>query len=166
MFQLMNLNVPCFIFYYFRFRVESMDISENDVRIKSVNLDPSQSMEKLKPTSPSKHRDSSKKSKMSNTDSTNLKKNKPISRSQSVSSSQAPKITMTPDYSYDMSASTTQLGSFSTMTGDDLNNWKQNVEQNILKASSPMEHLDEPTKVTVAKDSSKITVGFNVNDDK
>ncbi|XP_044000877.1 inositol hexakisphosphate and diphosphoinositol-pentakisphosphate kinase 2 isoform X15 [Aphidius gifuensis] len=149
-----------------RFRVESMDISENDVRIKSANLDPSQSMEKLKPTSPSKYRDSSKKSKMSNLDSASLKKNKPISRSQSVSSSQAPKITMTPDYSYDMSASTTQLGSFSTMTGEDLNNWKQNVEQNILKSSSPMEHLDEPMKVTVAKDSSKITVGFNVNDDK
>lgn len=144
-----------------------MDISEDDVRIKSDNVGTSQSMEKLK-TSPFKTRDVIKKSKISAGDvNVYSKKGKPISRSQSVTSSQTMSVTIEPNFTHDMSASTTQLGSFSTTTtNEDLGSWKQNADKRVLKISSPREQPEEPILTVASNDSSKVTIGFNVNDEK
>ncbi|XP_011301709.1 inositol hexakisphosphate and diphosphoinositol-pentakisphosphate kinase isoform X14 [Fopius arisanus] len=147
-----------------RFRVESMEIADEDVRIKTV-LSASQSLEKLRGQNISplkKDRiDDGKKSR-----SLRVKKGKTILRSQSVSGAQGDEKESSGVY--EGSLSTTKLGSFSTMSGGDLENWKKSVEERPAKPPPTTDIADEPT-LTLAgsmKDSSNVTIGFDIKGDK
>ncbi|XP_034944707.1 inositol hexakisphosphate and diphosphoinositol-pentakisphosphate kinase 2 isoform X2 [Chelonus insularis] len=138
-----------------RFRVESMEISDDDVRIKeSESLNSSKSLEKLRSISPSKRSDEPKKYKMSSS-TTKTKRGKIISRSQSVSNptqsdastSKADQDILPHHYS---SISSTKLGAFSTMARDDLDDWKKKAEEIVsVPVVLPMETTTQPI-VTVA----------------
>ncbi|XP_028982135.1 inositol hexakisphosphate and diphosphoinositol-pentakisphosphate kinase 2 isoform X14 [Diachasma alloeum] len=149
-----------------RFRVESMEIADDDVRIKTDVLSSSHSLEKLRVQSISplkKERiDDGKKSR-----SLRVKKGKTILRSQSVSGAQA-HDNEEPGGVYEGSLSTTKLGSFSTMSGGDLEHWKKSVEERPIKATSSAETTDEPTLTVAASlsDSSNVTIGFDIKGDK
>ncbi|KAK0165960.1 hypothetical protein PV328_004430 [Microctonus aethiopoides] len=153
-----------------RFRVESMEIADDDVRIKEFDsISPTNSVDKLKYTvglSPSKKIDETKKLKINSKN----KKSKTILRSQSVTNPKADNVKADDDddYSYHYSStSATKLGSFSTMTEDDLENWKRKSANNqILTLASPVEG-QEPPLLTIAstlKDNSNVTIGFNYDD--
>lgn len=146
-----------------------MEIADDDVRIKEFDsISPTNSVDKLKYTvglSPSKKIDETKKLKINSKN----KKSKTILRSQSVTNPKADNVKADDDdYSYHYSStSATKLGSFSTMTEDDLENWKRKSAHNqILTLASPVEG-QEPPLLTIAstlKDNSNITIGFNYDD--
>lgn len=148
-----------------RFRVESMEIGDDDVRIKADVLSASQSLEKLRGqnVSPLKKErtDDGKKSK-----NVKVRKAKTILRSQSVSGGQGSEKGE-PSGTYEGSLSTTKLGSFSTMSGTDLENWKKSIDDKPKDASVP-DTQDEPA-LTLAgslKDNSNVTVGFDIKGSK
>ena len=86
-------------------------------------------------------------------------------RSQSVSS---PKICSSKqDINYGPGyARLAQQSSFSTMTSDDLKNWKPEKDS-ISPICSPKKPKEEPilTLASSLKNSSNITIGFNIQDD-
>ncbi|XP_063985900.1 inositol hexakisphosphate and diphosphoinositol-pentakisphosphate kinase 2 isoform X14 [Diachasmimorpha longicaudata] len=149
-----------------RFRVESMEIAEDDVRIKSDVLSSSQSLEKLKfhSISPLKKEgsDDGKKSR-----SLRVKKGKTILRSQSVSGAQTNDNAELTGV-YEGSLSTTKLGSFSTMTGGDLEHWKKSAEEKPVRPDSSADAADEPTLTLAAslRGNSNVTIGFDIKSDK
>ncbi|XP_076183863.1 inositol hexakisphosphate and diphosphoinositol-pentakisphosphate kinase isoform X14 [Ptiloglossa arizonensis] len=153
-----------------RFLVESMDISDEDVRIKEVNIS-----DKVKPSTSQKAESSNtekgQKNKDKNTEmiqdqkkthTSNSHKRKNFSRSQSVSAPKAAAPKTETNFSYKC---TSKLSSLSNMSGEDLENWKQNMMK--LKPSSTVK-LEEPI-LTVASSltgSTSVTIGFNVEDEK
>ncbi|XP_051173223.1 inositol hexakisphosphate and diphosphoinositol-pentakisphosphate kinase isoform X5 [Leptopilina boulardi] len=166
-----------------RFRVESMEITDEDVRIKeSCSLSSSYTFDKNKmnflqrseseicdknTTSDLKKDTSFLKSFRnignSSAASSSTKK-KQFLRSQSVSN---PKIVS----SKDAPSRLTQQSSFSTMTSDDLQNWKSSSKKELSSPISSSNEQKEQTSpvLTLAgslKDNSNITVGFTVQDDK
>ncbi|XP_053988341.1 inositol hexakisphosphate and diphosphoinositol-pentakisphosphate kinase 2 isoform X14 [Hylaeus volcanicus] len=154
-----------------RFLVESMDISDEDVRIKEAD----NVFDKAKPSvsqkSESSNAEKAKRSKDKETNqeqkkihTSNSHKRKNFSRSQSVSAPKTPASKTDTNFSY---KSTSKLGSFSNMSGKDLENWKQNMMETIPPSSSTA-NLEEPI-LTVASSltgSTSVTVGFNVEDEK
>ncbi|XP_057322788.1 inositol hexakisphosphate and diphosphoinositol-pentakisphosphate kinase 2 isoform X13 [Microplitis mediator] len=156
-----------------RFRVESTEISDDDVRIKEI--------ESRKPEDLKKYKINSK-----------IKKGKLMSRSQSVSNAQTDNtmgsITEidreTMHYS---STSSMKVGSFSITVDKDLNNWKNPAEPQVELSPSPSSPLassllsssvtaapsvaadkqEEPIVVVANSvlDKSSFTIGFDVDDD-
>ena len=161
-----------------------MDIADDDVRIKETcSLSSSFSSDKSKTSflhrSESVATEKTTSSDIRGKDNSFLKslrnlggssassKKKQFIRSQSVSN---PKICSTKhDINYGTNyARLAQQSSFSTMTSDDLKNWKPSKNDPISPIPSPREKQEEPilTLASSLKDSSNITVGFNVLDDK
>ncbi|XP_024937522.1 inositol hexakisphosphate and diphosphoinositol-pentakisphosphate kinase 2 isoform X5 [Cephus cinctus] len=138
-----------------RFRVESMEIADEDVRIKeSTSLSSTFTREN----------DSKK---MTSGPSSSCSRRRNFSRSQSVST---PKVTSEKDISAESSFKfTANQGSCSVTSSDDLENRKVNlVEPSSTGSPSKESHDQEPilTLASSLKDSSSIKIGFNVQDNK
>ncbi|XP_032684407.1 inositol hexakisphosphate and diphosphoinositol-pentakisphosphate kinase 2 isoform X21 [Odontomachus brunneus] len=159
-----------------RFRVESTDITQGDVRIKETDNTIAAVPEKGKPSTPQKS-DSPKStaadkmmrkdSKKSSSSQHSSQKRRNFSRSQSVT---APKPVGTkpaePSCSYKCMSS--KQGSLSTMSAADLENWKLSVLNPTTSSSECATQQDEPI-LTVAgsfADNSNVTVGFDVKEEK
>ncbi|XP_029037559.2 inositol hexakisphosphate and diphosphoinositol-pentakisphosphate kinase 2 isoform X6 [Osmia bicornis bicornis] len=151
-----------------RFLVESMDIADEDVRIKEIdNTDKAKSSTSLKIESMNvekvhKSRDNNIETETEQKKSSSYKR-KNFSRSQSVS---MPKMTASkPETNYSYKCGT-KLSSLSNMSDQDLENWKHNMME--LKTSSLETKSEEPI-LTVASnitDSTSVTVGFNVQEEQ
>ncbi|KOC67231.1 Inositol hexakisphosphate and diphosphoinositol-pentakisphosphate kinase [Habropoda laboriosa] len=153
-----------------RFLVESMEIADEDVRIKE-----SDNIDKPKPSVPQKtefsNGDKVQKGK-DNTEgnqdqkrlhSSNSCKKKNFFRSQSVSMPKTPTQKHETNYSYKC---TSKLSSLSNMSDKDLEDWKQSM----VKSKDPSSDVtsEEPI-LTVASsmtDSSSVIIGFNVQEEK
>lgn len=158
-----------------RFRVESMEISDDDVRIKEDTGCPCATSDKAKPSTSQKAECSDSEKTPTNKEvnaakvqepkkihvSNNSCKRKNFSRSQSVST---PKVIVPKsegNYSYKCG---TKLNSFSNMSDKDLEDWKQELTESNAAAATPSE---EPI-LTVASsltDSASVTIGFNVEEE-
>ncbi|XP_014481289.1 PREDICTED: inositol hexakisphosphate and diphosphoinositol-pentakisphosphate kinase 2 isoform X5 [Dinoponera quadriceps] len=151
-----------------RFRVESTDITQGDVRIKET--DNAGAADKAKPSTPQRSdspkstdkmtRKDSKKSGGSSQHSSQKRRN--FSRSQSVT---APKPTTAkptePSFSYKSMSS--KQGSLSTMSVADLEDWKLSVlNPTTSPQSATASREDEPILTVAVGDSSNVTVGFDV----
>ncbi|XP_034191679.2 inositol hexakisphosphate and diphosphoinositol-pentakisphosphate kinase isoform X2 [Osmia lignaria lignaria] len=151
-----------------RFLVESMDIADEDVRIKETdNTDKAKSSTSLKIESMNvekvhKSRDNNIETETEQKRSSSYKR-KNFSRSQSVS---MPKMTASkPETNYSYKCGT-KLSSLSNMSDQDLENWKHNMME--LKTSSLETKSEEPI-LTVASnitDSTSVTIGFNVQEEQ
>ncbi|XP_076624006.1 inositol hexakisphosphate and diphosphoinositol-pentakisphosphate kinase isoform X16 [Colletes latitarsis] len=155
-----------------RFLVESMDISDEDVRIKEVDT----VFDKVKPSISQKAESSNAEKGQKIKDKSiemiqdqkkthlpNSHKRKIFSRSQSVSAPKAVVSKTETNFSYKC---TSKLSSLSNMSGKDLENWKQNMMQ--PEPSQTTVNLEEPI-LTVASSltsSTSVTIGFNVEEKK
>ncbi|KAG7209699.1 hypothetical protein KM043_011338 [Ampulex compressa] len=153
-----------------RFRVESMEISDEDVRIKETENASSLNSTKNEccyPTYSSsqkneyteKSHDSTKK-----TYASHSFKRKNFLRSQSVSTPKTTAPVVDTNFSY---RCTSRQSSFSIMSDQDLKNWKQSVADPKAIVST-CDTVEAPI-LTVAgsvTDSSTITIGFNVREEK
>ncbi|CAL7933410.1 unnamed protein product [Xylocopa violacea] len=154
-----------------RFLVESMEISDKDVRIKETN-----NTDKIRPTTSQKTEFSNTEKVQKDKDSTentqeqkklhsfNSFKKKNFSRSQSVSMPKTPTQKSELNYSYKC---TSKLSSLSNMSDKDLENWKQSMVES--KDSSSKQLMSEEPILTMASSmtgSSSVTIGFNVQDEK
>lgn len=135
-----------------RFLVESMDISDEDVRIKeSDNAD--------KAKANTQRAENTEK----NLRSREQGKKKNFSRSQSVSMPKTPTQKVDMNYSYKCS---TKLSSLSTMSDKDLEDWKRSMVESTDTTSK--ETTSEQPILTVASsmtNSSSVTIGFNVQEE-
>lgn len=144
-----------------------MDISHGDVRIKDT--DNAGTSDKVKLSTPQKSDTSStgksivekakKDSKKCGGSHINSQKRKNFSRSQSVTTPKP--VVSKPDTTFSYS----RQSSFSTMSDADLENWKLSTEPTHSSRTSQQE---EPI-LTVAgslTDSSNVTVGFDVKEEK
>ncbi|XP_043464570.1 inositol hexakisphosphate and diphosphoinositol-pentakisphosphate kinase isoform X13 [Leptopilina heterotoma] len=163
-----------------RFRVESMDITDEDVRIKeSCSLSSSYTSDKsktnflqrsesevcdknLSSSSSDYKKDTSFLKSLRNIGSASTSaKKKQFLRSQSVSN---PKFE-----SSKQDSRLSQQSSFSTLTSEDLQNWKSSSKKDSSSPISSSSVQKEQPVLTLAsslKDNSNITVGFTVQDDK
>ncbi|XP_043257350.1 inositol hexakisphosphate and diphosphoinositol-pentakisphosphate kinase 2 isoform X10 [Colletes gigas] len=155
-----------------RFLVESMDISDEDVRIKEVDA----IFDKVKPSISQKAESSNAEKGQKNKDKStemiqdqkkthppNSHKRKIFSRSQSVSAPKAVVSKAETNFSYKC---TSKLSSLSNMSGKDLENWKQNMMQPEPPPTTV--NIEEPI-LTVASSltsSTSVTIGFNVEEQK
>lgn len=154
------------------FRVESTDITQGDVRIKDT--DSATVSDKAKPSTPQNSPKSTAADKMTRKDSKksggsqhSSQKRRNFSRSQSVT---APKPTATkpaePSFSY--KCTSTKQGSLSTMSASDLENWKLSVLNPTTSDPATAAQQNEPilTMAGSLSDSSNVTVGFDVKEEK
>ncbi|XP_076763660.1 inositol hexakisphosphate and diphosphoinositol-pentakisphosphate kinase isoform X3 [Xylocopa sonorina] len=154
-----------------RFLVESMEISDKDVRIKETN-----NTDKIRPTTSQKTDFSNAEKVQKDKDGTeniqeqkklhssNSFKKKNFSRSQSVSMPKTPTQKSELNYSYKC---TSKLSSLSNMSDKDLENWKQSMMES--KDPSSKKLMTEEPILTMASSmtgSSSVTIGFNVQDEK
>ncbi|XP_074107628.1 inositol hexakisphosphate and diphosphoinositol-pentakisphosphate kinase isoform X11 [Cotesia typhae] len=141
-----------------RFRVESMEIADEDVRIKETE---------------SKKPDDLKKSKTIS----KVRKGKLISRSQSVSNAQTDNIMgniteIDRETSHYSSTSSMKVGSFSIPLDKDLSNWKNPESQAEVSQSASLPtpaitiKQEEPIVIVAnsMEDKSRFTIGFEVDD--
>ncbi|XP_031368036.1 inositol hexakisphosphate and diphosphoinositol-pentakisphosphate kinase 2 isoform X12 [Apis dorsata] len=158
-----------------RFLVESMEISDEDVRIKEIdNIDKIKSSVFQKTESSNDNNKSEKvqKNRDSNeavyeqkkSHSFNSCKRKNFSRSQSVSMPKTSTQKSETNYSYKC---TSKLNSLSNMSDKDLENWKQSMMESKDPFSIEMKS-EEPilTLASSITSSSSVTIGFNVQDEK
>ncbi|XP_076391106.1 inositol hexakisphosphate and diphosphoinositol-pentakisphosphate kinase isoform X2 [Megachile rotundata] len=151
-----------------RFLVESMEIADEDVRIKETdNTDKTKSFVSAKTESTNvekghKSRDNATETEQKKLHSSSYKR-KNFCRSQSVS---MPKMAASkPEMNYSYKC-TTKLSSLSNMSDQDLENWKHNMMES--KTFSAEKKLEQPI-LTVASniaDSSNVTIGFNVQEEQ
>nr|XP_012145254.1 PREDICTED: inositol hexakisphosphate and diphosphoinositol-pentakisphosphate kinase 2 isoform X1 [Megachile rotundata] len=151
-----------------RFLVESMEIADEDVRIKETdNTDKTKSFVSAKTESTNvekghKSRDNATEIEQKKLHSSSYKR-KNFCRSQSVS---MPKMAASkPEMNYSYKC-TTKLSSLSNMSDQDLENWKHNMMES--KTFSAEKKLEQPI-LTVASniaDSSNVTIGFNVQEEQ
>ncbi|XP_076240552.1 inositol hexakisphosphate and diphosphoinositol-pentakisphosphate kinase isoform X3 [Calliopsis andreniformis] len=161
-----------------RFLVESMDISDEDVRIKEVdNIAVCMMSDKVKNSISQKsevsNTEKSHKSKDGSTETTqeqgkvrsfNSSKRKNLSRSQSVSTPKTPIPKTEMNFSYKCAS---KLSSLANISDKDLENWKRSMVQ--AKTSPPTTVSPEEPVLTVASsltDSSSVTIGFNVEEER
>ncbi|XP_043801093.1 inositol hexakisphosphate and diphosphoinositol-pentakisphosphate kinase 2 isoform X8 [Apis laboriosa] len=154
-----------------RFLVESMEISDEDVRIKEIdNIDKIKSSVFQKTESSNaekvqKNRDSNEAVyEQKKSHSFNSCKRKNFSRSQSVSMPKTSTQKSETNYSYKC---TSKLNSLSNMSDKDLENWKQSMMESKDPFSIEMKS-EEPilTLASSITSSSSVTIGFNVQDEK
>ncbi|XP_031832948.2 inositol hexakisphosphate and diphosphoinositol-pentakisphosphate kinase isoform X3 [Nomia melanderi] len=147
-----------------RFLVESMDITDEDVRIKETDVS-----DKRKPPSSQKADSNTEKfyrSKDTNVEkshSSSTYKRKNFSRSQSVSTPKSVVPKAETNLSYKCMS---KLSSLSNMSDKDLEDWKQ-ILVDTKPSTSPSANLEEPI-LTVASsltNSSSVTIGFNVHEE-
>ncbi|XP_068983877.1 inositol hexakisphosphate and diphosphoinositol-pentakisphosphate kinase isoform X2 [Bombus flavifrons] len=146
-----------------RFLVESMEISDEDVRIKEAdNIDKTKSPASMK--TESFNIEKIQKSKDGTDVMQEQQKKKNFSRSQSVSMPKTPTQKQESNYSYKC---TSKISSLSNMSDKDLENWKQSMMESKDPCSIEMK-AEEPI-LTVASSmtgNSSVTIGFNVQDEK
>ncbi|XP_060827961.1 inositol hexakisphosphate and diphosphoinositol-pentakisphosphate kinase 2 isoform X5 [Bombus pascuorum] len=146
-----------------RFLVESMEISDEDVRIKEAdNIDKTKSPASIK--TESFNIEKIQKSKDGIDVMKEQQKKKNFSRSQSVSMPKTPTQKQESNYSYKC---TSKISSLSNMSDKDLENWKQSMMESKDPCSVEMK-AEEPI-LTVASSmtgNSSVTIGFNVHDEK
>ncbi|XP_061940262.1 inositol hexakisphosphate and diphosphoinositol-pentakisphosphate kinase 2 isoform X34 [Apis cerana] len=154
-----------------RFLVESMEISDEDVRIKEID-----NIDKIKTSVFQKTESSNAEKVQKNRDSNetvyeqkkphsfNSCKRKNFSRSQSVSMPKTSTQKSETNYSYKC---TSKLSSLSNMSDKDLENWKQSMMESKDPFSIEMKS-EEPilTLASSITSSSSVTIGFNVQDEK
>ncbi|XP_033336725.2 inositol hexakisphosphate and diphosphoinositol-pentakisphosphate kinase isoform X22 [Megalopta genalis] len=148
-----------------RFLVESMDIVDEDVRIKEPDVS-----DKAKPSTSQKvessNIDKAQRSRDTGTEKTsslNSYKRKNFSRSQSVSTPKAVVPNTEANLSYKCAS---KLSSLSNMSDKDLEEWKQ-ILIDAKPPSSPLTSEEEPI-LTVASsltNSSSVTIGFDVHEE-
>nr|XP_033336726.1 inositol hexakisphosphate and diphosphoinositol-pentakisphosphate kinase isoform X23 [Megalopta genalis] len=148
-----------------RFLVESMDIVDEDVRIKEPDIS-----DKAKPSTSQKvessNIDKAQRSRDTGTEKTsslNSYKRKNFSRSQSVSTPKAVVPNTEANLSYKCAS---KLSSLSNMSDKDLEEWKQ-ILIDAKPPSSPLTSEEEPI-LTVASsltNSSSVTIGFDVHEE-
>ncbi|XP_015434061.1 PREDICTED: inositol hexakisphosphate and diphosphoinositol-pentakisphosphate kinase 2 [Dufourea novaeangliae] len=154
-----------------RFLVESMDIADEDVRIKETDVSDKRrqsTSQKVESTNTEKVR----RTKDTGTEtmqehkrihSSDGYKRKNFSRSQSVSTPKPAPAKTDTNFSYKC---TSKLSSLSNMSDKDLENWKQNMVKS-KPVSAPLVNPEEPL-LTVASSltsSSSVTIGFNVHEE-
>ncbi|XP_033179838.1 inositol hexakisphosphate and diphosphoinositol-pentakisphosphate kinase 2 isoform X4 [Bombus impatiens] len=146
-----------------RFLVESMEISDEDVRIKEAdNIDKTKSPASMK--TESFNIEKIQKSKDGTDVMQEQQKKKNFSRSQSVSMPRTPTQKQESNYSYKC---TSKISSLSNMSDKDLENWKQSMMESKDPCSIEMK-AEEPI-LTVASSmtgNSSVTIGFNVQGEK
>ncbi|XP_033366512.1 inositol hexakisphosphate and diphosphoinositol-pentakisphosphate kinase 2 isoform X6 [Bombus vosnesenskii] len=146
-----------------RFLVESMEISDEDVRIKEAdNIDKTKSPASMK--TESFNIEKIQKSKDGTDVMQEQQKKKNFSRSQSVSMPKTPTQKQESNYSYKC---TSKISSLSNMSDKDLENWKQSMMESKDPCSIEMK-AEEPI-LTVASSmtgNSSVTIGFNVQGEK
>ncbi|XP_033186352.1 inositol hexakisphosphate and diphosphoinositol-pentakisphosphate kinase isoform X4 [Bombus vancouverensis nearcticus] len=146
-----------------RFLVESMEISDEDVRIKEAdNIDKTKSPASMK--TESFNIEKIQKSKDGTDVMQEQQKKKNFSRSQSVSMPKTPTQKQESNYSYKC---TSKISSLSNMSDKDLENWKQSMIESKDPCSIEMK-AEEPI-LTVASSmtgNSSVTIGFNVQGEK
>ncbi|XP_071871038.1 inositol hexakisphosphate and diphosphoinositol-pentakisphosphate kinase isoform X4 [Bombus fervidus] len=146
-----------------RFLVESMEISDEDVRIKEAdNIDKTKSPASIKTESFNIEKIQKSKDGIDVMQEQQKKKN--FSRSQSVSMPKTPTQKQESNYSYKC---TSKISSLSNMSDKDLENWKQSMMESKDPCSVEMK-AEEPI-LTVASSmtgNSSVTIGFNVQDEK
>ncbi|XP_017760537.1 PREDICTED: inositol hexakisphosphate and diphosphoinositol-pentakisphosphate kinase [Eufriesea mexicana] len=154
-----------------RFLVESMEISDEDVRIKEADtIDKAKSFAFQKTEFPNEEKTQRNKDSIEIIQeqkkfhsSSSCKRNN-FSRSQSVSMPKTPTQKFETNYSYKC---TSKLSSLSNMSDKDLENWKQSMMES--KNSSSAKIKSEEPILTVASTmtgNSSVTIGFNVQDEK
>ncbi|KAK2576012.1 hypothetical protein KPH14_007366 [Odynerus spinipes] len=144
-----------------RFRVESMEISDDDVRIKEPSS-VSSSSDKNKSTTSQKAETATVERSQTQRSKEIRHKRKHFSRSQSVST---PKTTFPKSETNFSFTSISKQSSFSTITDKDLENWKLSTTKSD-GSTSRTESQEEPI-LTVASsltDSPSVTFGFNIED--
>lgn len=159
-----------YLAFSFRFLVESMEISDEDVRIKETdNVDKIKSSmfqtESSNAEKVQKNRDSNESLyEQKKPHSFNSCKRKNFSRSQSVSMPKTSTQKSETNYSYKC---TSKLSSLSNMSDKDLENWKQSMMESKDPFSIEMK-TEEPilTLASSITSSSSVTIGFNVQDEK
>ncbi|XP_076680701.1 inositol hexakisphosphate and diphosphoinositol-pentakisphosphate kinase isoform X19 [Andrena cerasifolii] len=159
-----------------RFLVESMDIADEDVRIKEADNTPVSSVsDKVSPFTFQKADSfSTERSQRSKDTETTLEqkklhssssyKRKNFSRSQSVSAPKTAASKVETNFSYKCAS---KLSSLSNMSDKDLENWKQCMME--PKASATTVVSPEEPILTVAgslTDNSSVTIGFNVQEEE
>lgn len=161
-----------------RFRVESMEISDEDVRFKETDVSPCPSSADKPKTPKSEHFTLEKQG--SKTDLSAEKqfaktmerqevkrsgcsfKRKNFARSQSVSTPKPAAPKPETNFSYKC---TSKLSSFSTMSDKDLEDWKRCMtESRNQNGKEPGEEEPILTVATSLTDSPNVTVGFNVQE--
>lgn len=162
-----------------RFRVESTDITQGDVRIKEIDITAAAAVpDKAKSMPPTPKSDSPKSTAMDKMMRKDSKKNnsqhssqkrRNFSRSQSVTAPKPPSA-KPPEPSFSFKCTSLKQGSFSTMSAADLEDWKLSV-LNPTSSSSQFAmttQQDEPilTVASSSSDSSNVTVGFDVEEKK
>lgn len=159
----MKLIILLYYLFYNRFLVESMEISDEDVRIKEAdNIDKIKSPASMK--TESFNIEKIQKSKDGTDVMQEQQKKKNFSRSQSVSMPKTPTQKQESNYSYKC---TSKISSLSNMSDKDLENWKQSMMESKDPCSIEMK-AEEPI-LTVASSmtgNSSVTIGFNVQDEK
>lgn len=162
-----------------RFRVESTDITQGDVRIKETDSavvasvsdkaksSTSQKLDSPKSTAADKMtRKDSKKSSSGGQHSSQKRRN--FFRSQSVTAPKpAATILAEPSFSYKCMSS--KQGSLSTMSVADLEDWKLSVLNPTTSSHSATAIQQDEPILTVASsliDNSSVTVGFDVKEEK
>ncbi|XP_043280971.1 inositol hexakisphosphate and diphosphoinositol-pentakisphosphate kinase 2 isoform X8 [Venturia canescens] len=143
-----------------RFRVESMEIADEDVRIKEAGG--TENVEAVSMSSSNLSLDRVKTARLKN-----RPKIKTMARSQSVSTPQSTSRKI--DVDYGCQRADTNTGSFSTMSCEDLENWKRTAASpSASSVTSPTDVKEEPilTLASSLKGSSNIIIGFNVQDKK
>ncbi|XP_076293609.1 inositol hexakisphosphate and diphosphoinositol-pentakisphosphate kinase isoform X19 [Lasioglossum baleicum] len=148
-----------------RFLVESMDIADEDVRIKEDVFDKTKVSTSQKGESSNAERGQrSRDSGAEKTHSFNSYKRKNFSRSQSVSTPKVAVPKAETNLSYKCAS---KLSSLSNMSDKDLEDWKQ-ILVDAKPPSSPLASEQEPI-LTVASsltNNSSVTIGFNVHENK
>lgn len=159
----MKLIILLYYLFYNRFLVESMEISDEDVRIKEAdNIDKTKSPASMK--TESFNIEKIQKSKDGTDVMQEQQKKKNFSRSQSVSMPRTPTQKQESNYSYKC---TSKISSLSNMSDKDLENWKQSMMESKDPCSIEMK-AEEPI-LTVASSmtgNSSVTIGFNVQGEK
>ncbi|XP_043521189.1 inositol hexakisphosphate and diphosphoinositol-pentakisphosphate kinase 2 isoform X16 [Frieseomelitta varia] len=153
-----------------RFLVESMEITDEDVRIKETdNVDKTRSSTLQKTESFNAER------MQKNKDGTEIAqeqkklhsfsscKRKNFSRSQSVSMPKTSTQKLETNYSYKC---TSKLSSLSNMSDEDLENWKQSMMESKDSCSEMKSKEPILTVASSMTGNSSVTIGFNVQDEK
>ncbi|XP_076642012.1 inositol hexakisphosphate and diphosphoinositol-pentakisphosphate kinase isoform X5 [Halictus rubicundus] len=149
-----------------RFLVESMDIADEDVRIKEADVSDKAKVS-TQQKAESSNAERAQRSRDTSTEkihSFNSHKRKNFSRSQSVST---PKVSVPKPQTNLSYKCASKLSSLSNMSDKDLEDWKQ-ILVDAKPPSSPLTSEEEPILTVAASltNSSSVTIGFNVHENK
>ncbi|XP_014604498.1 PREDICTED: inositol hexakisphosphate and diphosphoinositol-pentakisphosphate kinase isoform X12 [Polistes canadensis] len=149
-----------------RFRVESMEISDDDVRIKETGSVCSSSDKNKSLTLPKVETANVERGPTHRSKKETRHKRKNFLRSQSVSTPKT--IVVKSETNFSFKSVKSKESSFSTMTDKDLEQWKLSTSKQEDSSTSCTETGKEPI-LTVASsltDSPSVTIGFDIQDEQ